>query len=228
MKMYELVLQEKIKRTEDTYSLRFRKNPYLCNFKPGQFLILKFSDKETQRAYSISSAPSDPYLEITVRGIGEFSRRLNAMKVGDKVLSTKPKGNMIYDNTKDDLVFIAAGTGISPFLCIIRHILANNYNNKIVVLYSCKNQQDIIFREELEQFSKNKNIKVYITLTREPQDSDWKGERGRLDKEKIKACTKHLIKPLYFIVGQKDFVIAMKNLLNELGIHKERIKNELW
>ncbi len=229
MKNYELEVIENIKRTENTVSLRFKKPDKYPEFKPGQFIIAKFNPKDKiSRAYSISSAPSDPYLEITVRALGVFSTRLTKLKKGDKIYATAPKGNMIFDKIKNDLVFLAAGTGVAPFSCIIRHILAKSHPNKVLLLYSCKDQNDIIFRKELEYYSENPNIKILITLTREPENSDWKGERERIDEEKIRKHSAHLHDPLFFIVGQKQFVLDMKKKLIEMGYQKDNIKTELW
>jgi len=83
---------------------------------------------------------------------------------------------------------LAGGTGIAPMYQILQAAHKNQDISKFILLYSNKTQEDILLKKELDEMVELKKFKLEVinTLTRETNDSDWKGERGRIDDEKIK------------------------------------------
>ncbi len=222
----KLKLLNKIKETEDTISLRFSKNDNF-HFKPGQFLtfILKDSEGELRRPYSISTSPNDKELEITIKKIfnGRATKILfNDVKEGDTLEALGPYGLFAYDNENvKKIVHIAAGSGIAPIRSIIRYIVRNKPEIKQTLLYSNKTPDEIIFKKELEKLP----IECVFTVTRY-EVGEWVGLIGRFNKETLKNYIWE--NTLYFICGPPLFVDSMASMLKELNVDAKAIRTERY
>src|SRR5579871_2491651 len=135
-------------------------NDEKINYKAGQFLtfIFKHRDSELRRSYSLSSDPGiDSHLSITVKRIanGEISRYLlDYLKIGEVLTALAPAGKFTIEtnkNFKRQFFFIAAGSGIVPVFALIRQVLNEETNSNILLIYQNHNEQQIIFKEELEE-----------------------------------------------------------------------------
>lgn len=132
-------------------------------YRPGQFITLVFYTKhgEKRRSYSISSAAAmnEPF-SFTVKKVdnGEFSRLLiSHAKVGDILFTTGISGffllpeNLSVVNT---YFFLAAGSGITPCMSMIKTILATS-DQKIILVYSNRNETDCIFYKQLKKLQEH-------------------------------------------------------------------------
>jgi ferredoxin/flavodoxin---NADP+ reductase len=103
--------------TESVFVIRFEKNGMV--FKAGQYVKLGTPDHDERREYSVYSSESAAYLEILVQLVDEtsFSFRLSKLRSGDKLFVCGPFGAFNLEDTRQDdkNIFIASGTGISPF-----------------------------------------------------------------------------------------------------------------
>ena len=116
--------------TPETFILRLDKGDF--QFEPGQYVILRTPGERKGREYSIYSSVNDPYLDFLIREIpeGEFSRYLRHLKPGSEVDMEGPAGFFVLDekNRKGDpCLFIATGTGISPFHSFVKSYPDLNY-----------------------------------------------------------------------------------------------------
>src|ERR1700760_987102 len=101
------------------------------HYKAGQFITLVFThhSEEIRRSYSLSSSPDEDLLAVTVKRIanGEISRfMLTKLKIGDVFNAVEPAGRFIvaeYRSPPKDLVFFAAGSGITPIFAQLKFIL---------------------------------------------------------------------------------------------------------
>lgn len=185
-----------------------------------------------KRAYSIGSAREDNHVSTIVKEMpGGFMSHylLKRLHIGDEVLLTGPAGKFTYDmSCNDNVLLIGAGSGITPFLSMLRTIQKYNLSNKVTLLYSNKTPEDIISKLELDDLSALPNITVYHTITRAEQSAmDWRGGTGRIDASLL---TKHLnnIDAIY-ICGPLAFGKTMKTILiEECQIKKEIIHMEAY
>jgi len=109
---------------------------------------------------------------------------------------------------------------------------------KIIMFDSNKNQQNILFKKEFDNWATlNDNLKIIYTLSEEDSNENsivggaekWKGEIGRIDKELIlrHVDTNILGNSTFYVCGPKDMLKSMQSLLEkELEIPKERIRIE--
>jgi len=109
--------------TESTYVLRFERDS--LEFDPGQYLAVGVKGDVEMREYSVYSCPADDFLEILVKEVpaGSVSRRLRRLSPGDELAVDGPFGFFVMDSAIRDsaeLLFVATGTGVSPFHCFAR------------------------------------------------------------------------------------------------------------
>ncbi|MEW6749045.1 MAG: FAD-binding oxidoreductase [Candidatus Micrarchaeota archaeon] len=200
-------------------------------YKPGQFVFLHVIEggkSVVRRAYSLSSAHSSPYLEFAIQLVGgQFTGRLERMKPGDMLGVEGPAGHMVFTGQKK-AAFVGGGTGISPFMGMLRHIEAERIDGEFLLFYSVRTKDRILYREELESLQKkHPGIKIIITLTRET-DPSWKGEKGRIDCPMVLRHAKVPADFDWFICGSPALVKAARECLQEAGADPKRIKMEGW
>ncbi len=212
-----------------------KKNKPLAPFRAGQYigLIVEINGVRTSRPYSLVSSPNQHvYYELGIRKKenGFVSPYIfeNA-KVGDIFEVTEPLGNLYYNPIfhGKDLVYIAGGCGITPFISMLRDISERAIPLNVSLIYGCLTEKDILFRNELEDIQKRRsNIKTKFILS-EPE-LDWKGECGFITRDKI-LNEIGLIKDKYFyIVGNLPMYQFIKEEMKELGIPKHRIYYEAF
>ena len=243
------VVDEVIVETHDTKTLRL-KTPNLppdepFHYQPGQFVMVRpeINGNIIPRAYSFSSSPTrsmqkEGYFDLTVRQTETptVSKWLNDRQVGDKIDFRGPYGNFVWDETDpeaQEVFLIGAGSGITPLKCIFEYIHDKKYPNKVELLYSCRTMDEIISKEPLDQLHKEtSNSKIIYTLTREPQDSQWKGHRGRIDSSLIKNELEEnhfdLKKTKFYMCGTPIFCQTMVDILKGLGVLEDHILHEKW
>lgn len=206
-------------------------------FKPGQFVQIGYSSDgskiDVQRFYSIGSVPGADTMEFYIEMIGgKLTSVLDKAKIGDLYNIGLPNGkNFEYvPGYSKKSLFIAASTGIAPFMSMLRYIEQNHIQEDIVVLYTVRTKADIIRASALEEFNKNGVAKIAITLTREGNNSEWKGETGHLDKEKIFSLVPDVKERVAYLCGSNKFNSAMTEILISLGVKndKEHIKHDVW
>lgn len=212
---------------------RIRLEGKKLNFKPGQFIMISWPNpnKDQQpikRAYSISSSPTKNYIEISVRKVeaGYVSKELQNVQVGDEIEATGPFGQFYFDETTDkDVVMIGCGCGVMPFNSMLTYIADKKLLTKVQYFSTHPKAEDIAYRKEFEQLAAdNPNIKLYFTITKDPDNSDPKLRKGRIDKDYLKENIKDVEGKTFFICGTINFAKAMVDILKELGVTEENIK----
>ncbi|MBI3134978.1 MAG: 2Fe-2S iron-sulfur cluster binding domain-containing protein [Bacteroidetes bacterium] len=241
-KFYSLTIQDIKPETDDTVSIAFSVPVNLSQdfkFKPGQYLTLKtlVDGSEVRRSYSICSAPSENELRVAVKRInkGTFSSfATQALKIGDTIEVMPPMGNFSVqasaDSTKNH-VFIAAGSGITPVISMIKSILETEKNSTVYLYYSNKTKADTIFKKELDQLAaSNPNFKLNYILTRE--DSGNALTNGRLDRAKFEALFNAHLAALsidgIYACGPQEMILTGKDLFISKGIPSSKIHFELF
>lgn len=160
-------------------------------FENGHFVMLgiKVEGKPLLRAYSIASANYDEHLEFLSIKVpeGALTSRLQHIKPGDEVLvSRKPVGTLVLHDLRPGkhLYLFATGTGLAPFMSIIRDPLAYERFEKVVLVHGVRVVSELAYAEYITQELPNNEffgdevrakLIYYPTVTREPFQN-----RGRL------------------------------------------------
>ena len=169
--------------TDTLFSFTTTRDPTF-RFKNGQFTMigLKVDGKPLLRAYSVASTNYDDTLEffsIKVQD-GPLTSRLQNLKVGDPVIvGKKPTGTLVLDNLKDGrrLFLLGTGTGLAPFLPLIRDPEAYDRYESVVLVHGCREVKELAYGERItEELPKDEligemvsaQLVYYPTVTREP------------------------------------------------------------
>jgi ferredoxin-NADP reductase len=223
------VVQHVQKETEDTRTLQLTlEDNSIPLYVPGQFMSVYFPETTTPegKAYSISSAPGESTINITVKATGEFSGKLCSMVEGDKILASLPYGFFHSDQEATDLVMIAAGIGITPFRGMIIHALHRTPKRKLSLFYSNKKSTDIVFADFFTELCAKEKITIHHFITEEDH-TDFPAACRRITTEDI--LTKHTKKESeFFICGGASFVRNLHQGLKQSGISEEHIYSEVF
>lgn len=205
-------------------------------YKPGQFLTLIFikNGAEERRSYSISSMPaSGEPLTITVKRIdnGEYSRKLfDLAQIGDVLYTIGASGYFTLPENREDydqIFFMAAGSGITPILPLIKTILVSSSPTQVQLIYSNRSERDTIFFEEINRLITDYPTKFQVEfLFSSSQDL----LRARLTKLLLRQFVEEKVirkeSALFYVCGPMPYMqMATITLLTE-GIAPENIRKE--
>ncbi len=229
------------RETEDAVSLLFEIPEALRQdfaFRPGQYLTLRttLGGEDLRRAYSICAGLDDGELRVAVKHVpdGAFSAHANtALREGDTLEVMPPQGRFGHDPDPAAArlyLGIAAGSGITPILSILKSILAREPASRFVLLYGSRSTARILFRGELEDLKDRAlaRLTVVHALSREAQDIA--ALSGRLDAARLRALLPGLLDPRAidqaFVCGPAAMLDEMPPALAALGVPPDRIQIE--
>ena len=235
----EYNLAEKIDETPEVLIIRFMpKDGKPVQFDPGMFMMITGVDNEgkkyTSRAFSIGSDPSTPGMEFMVikePRHGDHIGRSHFVdaKIGDTFMLKGPSGQFRFDpNVNKKVIFIAGGTGLAPFISMLRHIKFTNSKSDVILLYSTKYPTEIIRKDELNSYTSDLGAKIVITVTRPQAGDGWIGQTGHIDKAMLDKYAPDLLERTAYVCGPLEFVKAVKDALIALGMPAERVKADVW
>jgi ferredoxin-NADP reductase/predicted pyridoxine 5'-phosphate oxidase superfamily flavin-nucleotide-binding protein len=212
----------------------------LPGFEPGQHMpvrLLLDGHPPTIRTYTVSSAPSDQFLRISVKRDGVVSSHLHdRIQVGDLIEARAPQGHFtVQPSERRPLVLLGAGVGITPMLSMLREVV---YEGKRInrmrptwVLQSSRSVDDLAFREEFEELVARAGDKVKVLRVVSQPPTEGGGESydlaGRIDVELLKTLL-----PLndydFYLCGPGSFTQALYDGLRKMRIPDDRIHAETF
>ncbi|MDY8137993.1 ferredoxin--NADP reductase [Aquimarina sp. 2201CG5-10] len=251
-KFYPLKILEITKETENAYSITFdvpKEWSDIFNYKPGQYITLKFilNNEEVRRSYSICSSPmlNEP-IRIGVKRVKEglVSNHINDnLKVGDTVEVMPPDGRFfaeIKENNYKTYYLFAAGSGITPILSITKTILSTEKQSYVHMVYGNQNSDTIMFLESLKLLQKEYPDRFILIHTLSRPKSSWSDlwktskdipyRKGRIDSDCvtwfINEYPPYAQNAEYFICGPDTMIENTKKTLNKIDVPDTRIFTE--
>lgn len=236
--------------------LRVQPDRPLFEFKPGQFAVLGLlgsaprlpeaapedppsaPDALIRRAYSIASASVERrYLEfyLTLITSGQLTPRLFALQHGSRLhLGPKASGVFTPDRVAPgkSLILVATGTGLAPYMSMLRTMLVNETQRRFVVLHGARYSWDLGYRGELESLARLRPNFTYIpSITRPDEDPAFRGATGRLqtliEQRVIETASGVALDPAtadVFLCGNPDMIQSVKALLEARGFQADHGK----
>jgi ferredoxin-NADP reductase len=191
---------------------------------------------QTERSYSIASAPEDVRLKLTVERLhdGEVSSYLcGELRVGDQFELRGPIGGyFVWDVSVGGLLLlVAGGSGIVPLMAMLRHRAAALAGRDLALpsrlLYSSRRWDEVIYRVELAKLvASDATLQVIHTITREPPPA-WTGFRRRIDRAMLaKVAWPPAERPRIFVCGPTPLVESVATAFVELGHDHALVKTE--
>jgi glycine betaine catabolism B len=227
---FETDVTESIQRNGDIVSIRFTR-PAEFDYSPGQFIFVTVGsgDNEVTKHLSISSSPTEGFLEVTKRMTGHpFANALAALKEGDIVRLRGPFGKFTLAGDAGEhkkMGMLSGGIGISPLRSMIRYACDKMLDLDMVLIYSNRHEESIAFEKEFVDLTR-KFPKFHIVNTVTMPGPSWKGITGRITAGMIRKYMPDYPDRVFYISGPTKMVDSMQTLLKEMSIPKEQIKTE--
>lgn len=208
--------------TKDTFTLVLTPEKKF-KFKAGQFCFLRINKNKiyARHPLTISSSPKNHDLHFTIKKAGRFTETASELKKGEEIIVDGPFGNFVERKDTKDLVFIAGGVGITPFMSLIRSQLDKKKARNITLIYGSRTDDDIIFKEELDNISEDWFKKIYV-LSQE-KSSKIVCEKGYITKSTIEKHLDNISNVLFYICGPEAMKECVKEALIDLGVKKRDI-----
>lgn len=193
--------------------------PAHFNFVPGQAIDLAINEhgyRDEERPFTITSLNRSLVLEFIIKRYAEHqgvTERLHTIEPGAEVKLSKPWGTINYRNPG---IFIAAGTGITPFISIFRHLQCDGKLTGNRVFIAHKTQRDIILEDELRYMFRD-NLIITLTRTKAPDYAF-----GHIDTDFLQRTITNF-KQDFYLCGPESFVQELTEKLNALGVPDDSI-----
>jgi ferredoxin-NADP reductase/ferredoxin len=209
--------------------------PLLFSYHPGQFLnlTLDIDGQTVKRSYSISSSPSRPHaLEMTIKRVpgGLVSNWVaDHLKVGSELAVRGPSGKFTcFGVPSPKMLMLAAGSGITPIMSMIRWLTDTAADVDVVLLYSVRTPSDVIFGQELEHLAARYPwLRVVITATQGRTGlRGWTGLSEKVDRRLLQLAVPDLVERRVYLCGPPPFAEALKSELASLGHPPEQYEFE--
>jgi ferredoxin-NADP reductase len=191
-------------------------------FNPGQFFSIGVPEIPINREYSVSSGVDDDYLDFLIREIsdGVLSNKLKKLKINDNIKILGPFGEFYLKefNINKKYNFFASGSGLAPFLSIIRSFKYLKFN----IFHGVRLSEDIYTLSEL------KNYNVFISKYAGEKNNFIKIYNGRITSN-FEIIKKHInLDDLFFICGNSFMINDIYDCLKKNEINANNIYSELF
>ena len=220
------------KETEDTATVTIRPGwGFTADYQPGQYvgIGLRIDGRWHWRSYSLTSVPrrDDKLISITVKATPEgflSSHLVNGVKTGTIVRLAAPKGDFAMpDPPPAKVLFVTAGSGITPVMAMLRSIAARSENGRqaitdIVHIHSAPSADDVIFHDELQELHQSREgYRLHLQLT---------DDAGHLDFDSLHEIAADWQERPTWACGPPAMLDAIEKVWAEAGLPENRLHME--
>lgn len=244
MQFHHLIIKDIQQETADTISISFDfPSPEIAHaftYIPGQYITLKaqIEGQEVRRAYSICTAPHEDELRVAIKHIpeGVFSTfAQNELKIGDRLEVMVPNGHFYSQyapqNEKQYVAF-AAGSGITPILSIIKHVLKTEPNSTFTLVYGNKTVDTLLFGKALDHIKNRYPDRFNLQYVFSQENRGIPALFGRIDNEKLTLWGKYLfdVKQIdeFFLCGPEEMTQEIRRYLKNQEVKDTHVHFELF
>lgn len=209
--------------THDTLRIETEK-PANYTFEPGQatdIAINKNGWQDEKRPFTFTSLPDDKHLEFIIKTYPSHdgtTDKLLDTHVGDELILHDVFGSIRY---KGEGVFIAGGSGVTPFVAMLRYLKQQGSTDQNLMIFANKTRSDIILKKELEELLDGKLINI---LSEEKTEEH---ANGTITEAFLKDHINHFSQ-LFYICGPLPMMEAVEKQLDNLGVSADQIIKEGW
>ena len=212
-----------------TYYLR-PESPF--RFTPGEYteVYLPHTTPDTRgehRKFSIASSPTENLLALLVTFAetngSSFKAALRAAKPGDTVQLSETMGDFVLPKLQSiPLVFVAAGSGISPVLSMLAWIRDKQEKRPVQVIHAVSDSRALLGGKLLAS-----QANQYTPIITRP-DKSWTGQTGRLNSERILQISGEPQGKRFYLAGPETVVAELKRGLLNLGVERDSILTDAF
>jgi predicted ferric reductase len=194
-------------------------------FDPGQFMFLRVMRKgkiSEAHPFTIATSPEQNHLAVCIKMVGDFTSDLNKIQPSDRAYIDMPYGRFSFvHNDAQELIFIAGGIGITPFLSMLRTMKDHGINRNVTLFWANGSEADICFKSELERMREAiSGLEIIYVFSRMPE---WPGEKGHIDKEMLRRYISAFEAGAFFLCGPPKMMADLRTALLSLGVSRQRI-----
>jgi glycine betaine catabolism B len=217
-------LLKKTQRMPGTTSYRFSR-PAGYDFVAGQFYTITIPSPEgpLTHAFSHCDSPTEDFVELTTRLTGsDFKNALDALPLGAEAQFFGPLGSFVFRYDAPKIAFLTGGIGITPIRSMLRYLADTGgagrvEGQELVLFYGCMTEDGVVYGDELDELAQTiPGLRVVLVITNPAED--WKGYRGFISADVIRAELPDASTWTYYIVGPPPMVVAMQKILAELEV----------
>lgn len=193
----------------------------------GQFLIVRFlapGFRWEAHPFSVSCLPDGQRLRLSIKAVGDFTRRISGLKPGTPVLIDGPHGAFTSRACmSDNVLLIAGGIGITPVRALAEEWAAAGRD--AVVIYANRSAAALVFKEELDALAARSQgkLRVHYVMSDDPA---WTGETGRVDRERLTRLVSDLMARDVYLCGPPPMMRGVRGALKSLGFPDARLHDE--
>lgn len=227
-----------LNRFRDNITLFRFKPEFQVKFKPGHFLHIALDNYDPSfnwpesRVFSIANAPGKEYIDILVSPKGRFTNRMiNEISTGKQIWLKLPYGIFDFnDSVGKDVVLIAGGTGISPFISFLENTLEDGAcYRSISLFYGVREPDLVIFERNIENYNNIINgFRCRLFCENINSSESLKFEHGILPVKEIVTQTTHYSDPVFYLSGPKAMIGSFEKELNKNAVTSDRIFFDKW
>ncbi len=225
VKKYKAEVVTIINPVDDIFTVEFKSLSGQFRYLPGQFMHLALDEYDPSfgwpesRCYSMQSSPDDEFIKITFSLKGRFTSRMVEELVAGRTVNLKlPYGELFQqDHSRENVIFIAGGTGITPFLSAFNDSTFAGYRNP--KLYFGIREPAYNIYESYLYAAKIINPMLKIIIRYQNVD-------GNLDIDRI--INENKVATTYFISGPQEMISVFKARLLAAGLKESLIKTDEW
>ncbi|MEK7081181.1 MAG: ferric reductase-like transmembrane domain-containing protein, partial [Patescibacteria group bacterium] len=221
---YRYKLEKIIRENDEVVELELSPLARKIKFKPGQFVFLRFENNgilSESHPFSITSSLHSENLSLGIKSLGDYTSMVYLLKPGAICRIEGPFGAFSYLKAKSKRqIWIAGGIGITPFLSMARQVNSDKTNKdyKINLFYITKNEDEMAFKEELVEISKqNYNLKFHQYFSE---------TEGRISADFIYKNIDYIQDVEIFLCGPVGFMHSLKEQFIKLNFDNNKIYSE--
>lgn len=233
IKQYNCKCEEIRELIDGMKFFRFRLvDPPEINYIPGQYMQLLApayakSKEDVYRAYSVASDPNNKQIIDFIIGLvpGGICTTycFEYLKIGDNAKMNGPFGQFRLTDNDTEMIWVAGGSGIAPFISLLHHMKNTNNQRKTTFYFGANKVQKLFLLDEMKQFEKDlPNYKFVPVVFKPDENESWNQETG-LVTEAVARNNKNLANAEGYLCGSPGLINASIKTLTGLGMEEEKI-----
>jgi len=222
--------------THDTKSYFFQTALPLNTYKAGAHINIQFNanGKQVDRTYTLSSSPTLSFkteesneFSITVKRVKEglaSNWLFENLNEGDEILVSQAQGQFVLPyQPAGKLLFLSAGSGVTPMMSMLRYLSMTGNKSDIVFLNYSQSKADIIFHKELKQLTKHRSNMSSIFVLEKTNNEKHK---GRINQHQLSELVPDILEREIYLCGPQPFMKATSTILNEINFKPSKLHLE--
>ncbi len=208
-------------------------------FIPGQYITFRkeINGEELRRSYSICTSPDEELLSVAVKKVedGRFSTYvMNELKAGEVLDTMPPEGGFhIHNPQSENYLFVAAGSGITPIMSMLKSLFQANPKAQATLIYGNRNTSSIIFLEELEDLKNEYMDRFQLIFVLSREEGEYQINNGRIDCDKARFLVENEMISTdlegVYLCGPAQMIMSLKDyFIQELSLDASKIHYELF